>query len=159
MSKEELQTIGLPDKLSPSSAEQLAALASLLTWPEQKVLFREGEVHSKLYWIETGRVRLEMSGTRSGASALLTVGPGDLLAWSALLGDGRMTATATTTESTTLIVFDVEPLLRLCEENHDIGYRVMSTVAKLLSKRLIATRLQLLDLFHQPAHSSIGTEG
>tara|TARA_R110002049_G_scaffold50370_3_gene143099 strand:- start:142602 stop:143069 length:468 start_codon:yes stop_codon:yes gene_type:complete len=150
MSKEKLKTIGLPADLSPSSAEQLADLADLFAWPEQQILFREGEIHSRLYWIEQGRVRLEMSGARSGATSLLTVGPGDLLAWSALLGDGRMTATATTTEPTTLIAFDAGALLNLCEENHDIGYKVMYTVAKLLSKRLIATRLQLLDLFQNP---------
>ncbi|EMI16509.1 cyclic nucleotide-binding domain (cNMP-BD) protein [Rhodopirellula maiorica SM1] len=132
------------------SVEPLAELASLQTYPAQQLLFREGEVHARIYWIKEGRVRLEMSGTRAGAKAMLTAGPGDLLGWSALLGDQRMTATAVATLETTLISFDAVALLQLCEQNHDIGYKVMHTIARSLSKRLVATRLQLLDLFHQP---------
>ncbi|WP_442509378.1 hypothetical protein SH528x_000947 [Novipirellula sp. SH528] len=65
-----------------------------------------------------------------------------------------MTATAVATLDTTLISFDADALSQLCEQNHDIGYKVMFTIAKSLSKRLVATRLQLLDLFHQPQGAS-----
>ena len=154
MSQENLDTIGIDSDGSPFLVEPLAALASLETCSAQHSLFREGEVHAKIYWIKEGRVRLEMSGTRAGAKAMLTAGPGDLLGWSALLGDQRMTATAVATLDTTLISFDADALSQLCEQNHDIGYKVMFTIAKSLSKRLVATRLQLLDLFHQPQGAS-----
>ncbi|GAA4460530.1 cyclic nucleotide-binding domain-containing protein [Novipirellula rosea] len=154
MSQKHLDTIGLDSGGSPFLIQPLADLASLETYPAQRLLFREGEVHAKIYWIKEGRVRLEMSGTRAGAKAMLTAGPGDLLGWSAVLGDQRMTATAMATLETTLISFDAAALSQLCEQNHDIGYKVMYTIAKSLSKRLVATRLQLLDLFYQPQGTS-----
>ena len=151
MIREALEPIGLTDGLSSSLTQRLADLAACTAWPEQEMLFRESETHEKLSWIKQGRVRLEMSGTRSVSRALLTLGPGDMLAWSAFLGDGRMTATAITATPTTLISFDADELLKLCEEEPEIGCRVMRSVATSISKRLLATRLQLLDLFHQPS--------
>ncbi|MCG8649413.1 MAG: Crp/Fnr family transcriptional regulator [Pirellulales bacterium] len=144
-----MEAFSLPPTMLPSSAELLGELASLENHQSQVTLFREGEHHAMVYWIQEGRVRLEMSRKHWGSAAMMTVGAGDILAWSALLGDGRMTATAITTVPTTLIVFNAEELLQLCEENHDIGFRVMHTTARLISKRLVATRLQLLDLFSQ----------
>jgi CRP-like cAMP-binding protein len=58
-----------------------------------------------------------------------------------------MTATATTQEATRLVVIPGATLGALCESNHEIGYRVMQQMARALAQRLVATRLQLLDLF------------
>ncbi len=145
-----LHTIGLAGELNPADCQRLANCATFAAWPEQEILFREGEMHANVYWIKQGRVRLEMSATRASAKAMLTLGPGDLLAWSSLLSDKRMTATATTVEPTTLFAFDADQLHQLGEQNPQIGCRVMHIVAKALSQRLVVTRLQLLDLFGQP---------
>jgi len=153
MSLDELETLSLASELSPTSRTRLANLGTIVAWPPQSLLFREGECHRYIYWIQQGRVRLEMSGTGGGAMAMLTVGPGDLLGWSALLGDQRMTATAITATATTLIALDADALQQLCDENHEIGYKVMQMIAKSISKRLLATRLQLLDLFQPPMAS------
>ena len=150
MTDDMLRTLGLADHLSPVSASRLTELAVLSAWPEQAVLFRERESHERFYWIQAGRVRLEMSGKRGGNTAMLTIASGDLLAWSALVGDRRMTATATTIEPTSLFAFEAAAFLQLCNEHPEIGYRVMQAVARRVSQRLTATRLQMLDLFHQP---------
>ncbi|MEM9588947.1 MAG: cyclic nucleotide-binding domain-containing protein, partial [Planctomycetota bacterium] len=100
--------------------------------------------------VQQGRVKLEMSTRQAHRKAVLTVGAGDLLAWSALLGDGRMTATATTMVPTTLTAFVASELLACCDSNHDLGYVVMKNLSRSVSRRLVATRIQLLDLFESP---------
>ena len=147
MSLETLHAIGIQDSLSSTADALLSEIACLVQHDSGVTLFREGENHLSLYWIKTGRIRLEMSRKHSGSTAVLTVGEGDLLAWSALLGDGRMTATAVTMSPTSLLAFDAFKLRDVCDQNHDIGYLVMRNIARLISKRLVATRLQLLDLF------------
>ena len=72
-----------------------------------------------------------------------------MLAWSSLLGDGMMTATATATEFSEAVFFDAGELNALLEKNVELGFEMMRVVAKSLSRRLLATRLQLLDLYHQ----------
>jgi hypothetical protein len=39
----------------------------------------------------------------------------------------------------------------MCEEDHDFGYYVMRRLANLVAGRLLTTRLQLLDMFANPA--------
>lgn len=83
----------------------------------------------------------------SGRQTILSLGENDFVAWTSLLGDRVMTATAVVTSETDTLVFDVDELQRLLEADHDLGYQVMRVVAKGLLRRLVATRLQLLDLY------------
>lgn len=79
-----------------------------------------------------------------GRVPILTAGPGDVLAWSALVQQKIMTSTAVAQEPVRTIAFDGNALRQLCECNHAIGYYVMRQLAPALSHRLVATRLQLL---------------
>jgi CRP-like cAMP-binding protein len=75
-----------------------------------------------------------------------------MVGWSALLGEqGKMTASAIAVEDTELVVVQAERLRRLCEVSHDFGFHLMRSMASALAKRLLATRLQLLDLFADAA--------
>ena len=84
--------------------------------------------------------------TRGGVR-ILSVGPGDMIAWSALLGDGRMTASAVAIEDTEVVAIPAADALALSETHPEFGYYLMQRVANALANRLVATRLQLLDLF------------
>ena len=135
--------------LSSEDLHKLAALCSRQTLPAGAVLFEQGEVRHTVYVLSEGLVALEVCLPRRGCIRIQTLGPGDLLGWSALLADGCMTARALTLEPTTLLAFEAEPLKRLCEEDHDVGYAVMRQTAVALSRRLLAARLQLLDMFRE----------
>lgn len=133
---------------------KLAVLSTRREFPAGSVLFQEHQPHEFLYLIEAGHVRLEMSIPVRGRVTLLTAGPGDVLAWSPLLGSGAMTATATTLEPVTAWVINGSQLRALCEQDHELGFHVMRQFATALSHRLIATRIQLLDLFAGPSSQS-----
>lgn len=133
--------------LPPQILIELAALAGERAVPAKSVIFREGEVCHDLYVVQKGVVALDMHVPGRGAVRILTVGEGELLGWSALLGEGCMTATATALDDTRLVVISGAKLRELCETNHEVGIRVMQQMATALSQRLVATRLQLLDLF------------
>lgn len=134
-------------RLSDNYIERLEAVARLVTYPIGTMLFSEGETHNQIYFICSGSVRLEMLTPNSGRQTILSLGENDFVAWTSLLGDRVMTATAVVTSETDTLVFDVDELQRLLEADHDLGYQVMRVVAKGLLRRLVATRLQLLDLY------------
>lgn len=136
-------TAGMPDEM----LSELASLATVCTFPAGTVVFREGAICPDLYLVQSGFVALDMFVPGRGAVRVFSVGEGELLGWSPLLADGKMTATATVVEPLSAVVIPGKPLRALCERNHDIGYRMMQQVALALSQRLVATRLQLLDLF------------
>lgn len=142
-----LREAGLFADLDAPQLDRLARIARIEEHASGKTLFREGGRNENLCFVIDGTVSLEMSVPRRGPARILTIGPGQLLAWSALLGGGMMTATATVQEPLRMIVFPAGGLRDLCEANHGIGYSVMKQVAGSVARRLLGTRLQLLDLF------------
>ena len=137
-------TQGLP----ASTIARLATLASVVEFPADSVVFREGRENSHLYLLTSGRIALEMNVPSRGRVRLLTLGDGDLLGWSAVSGNDRaMTATAVALAPTQAIAFAGAPLQALCESDHEVGYHFLRRLSASLAQRLLATRLQLLDLF------------
>jgi CRP-like cAMP-binding protein len=127
--------------------EQLAAESTLEQITAGAVIFREGKKNDNLYLVRTGRLALEMNVPGRGAVRILTLGPGEMAGWSALLGQGHMTASAVAVEDTEVVVAPADKLRELSETSRDFGFYLMRHMAAALSKRLVATRLQLLDLF------------
>ena len=132
----------------PAEALQsIAALASVRKLAAGEIVFREGQRVCELFLSHSGRVALDMSVTGRGSVRLLSIGAGEVLGWSAILGDCVMTATATTLEATTSVAISATKLQQLCAADHEVGYEFMRRLAAAVSRRLVATRLQLLDLF------------
>lgn len=145
-----MREMRLGGDLSESNQRCLAERGQVLELNAEVTIFREGDKHPLVYWLVDGHVALDMSTGGTAPKLLLTLSRGDLLAWSAMLGAGRMTSTAKTIEATRLLAFDANHLKALCRSNHEIGYHVMEHLAQQLAGRLLATRLQLLDLFGHP---------
>ena len=133
--------------------DALATVSVVTVFSAGTTIFREGAENHFLYILHRGHVGLDMHVAGQGRVRILSLGPGEMLAWSALLGDGQMTATATALEETQVIAITGGKLMELCNTSHDFGYQLMTRVADVLAKRLVATRLQLLDLFSPPALS------
>ena len=134
------------------SHEHLACLCRagrLVKLSPNQLLFREGDTEDDVFVISSGHVRLAMNIPGRGDVPFLTAGPGDLVGWSGLISDGRMTATATTVDETTLIALSGKRLQELCNCEKDLGYVLLRRVAQVLSQRLLSTRLQMLDLFEK----------
>jgi len=138
--------------LPPRALQALETMATLRTVSQGETLFREGDACPDLFLVRTGHFRLDMNRPERALVTIVTVGPGELLAWSALLGEGSLTATATATEDSQIICLPGDKLRTLCNVDHEFGYSLMRHLAAALSKRLLATRLHLLETL-SPAES------
>ena len=145
--RQTLRELHFSAPLSDATAEKLATLVTSCDFPAGAVLFQEGAVNPQLYLIVAGEIGLEMCVPARGCTRILTLGPGDLLAWSSLLGEGRMTATAVALSPAKLLAASAPDVGALCLADREFGFELMRGMALALSKRLIATRLQLLDLY------------
>ena len=134
-------------RLPATTRNQLAEASKLCDVPAGSTLFKEGSESDNLYLIVEGQVALDMNVPGRGSVRILTLGAGDMVGWSALLAAGPMTATAVAVTETQAVVAPSNKLLELCESDHEAGYQLMHQMAVALSHRLVATRLQLLDLF------------
>ena len=80
--------------LSMEYLRRLSAAAEVKAYQPRDRLFFEGQSSQEVYLLTDGEVVLETSLPGQDAMRLQTVGPGELLGWSPVLGLGVMTATA-----------------------------------------------------------------
>lgn len=121
-------------------------------YPQGALLFRAHAPSDRWLVIIRGHVALEMKVGGRGTVRLLTLGPGDIVGWSAVLGGARMTTSAVAAEDTEVVSFAAEAVQRLCDDDPQVGYHLMRHLAGTLADRLVATRMQLLDLFAHGPH-------
>jgi CRP/FNR family cyclic AMP-dependent transcriptional regulator len=125
----------------------LSSLASFCDYQAGQLIFRENAPADQLLLILVGSVALEISVPGRGKVRLISLGPGDWVGWSALMGGGRMTTSAIAVTDTVVARYSANELRQVCDQDHGIGYPMMKCVAESIANRLVATRLQLLDLF------------
>jgi CRP-like cAMP-binding protein len=135
------------ESLPETILDRLAASAILRCFSANTIVFREGMQNDQLMIVARGRVALDMHVPGRGEVRVVSLGAGDLVAWSALLGGGRMTTSAVALEDTQVVAIPAAAVVSLCQSDPAFGYHLMRQVALALGNRLVATRLQLLDLF------------
>ena len=132
--------------LSDEQLTQLAGIAKVVEYPARQTMFNEFDQANDVYVLVSGDVSVVVCEPKVGCRQLTTVRGGELLGWSPMLERGRMAATAVTITPTTAIVINAKGLVELCKQEPALGYEFMSRTAQVLSERLFATRVQLLEM-------------
>lgn len=82
-----------------------------------------------------------------GRVTILTVEPGDVFNWSVLVPPYRASSTVVAVEPSEASLYDAVALRRTLDEDPILAAAVYPGVLAAVSRRLQATRTQLLDLF------------
>jgi CRP/FNR family transcriptional regulator, cyclic AMP receptor protein len=140
---------------------QRAALAedgTTVTFTAGERLFDEGGVADMFWLIEQGGIALDMRVPGRGDQIVETLGPGTVLGWSWLHRPYRWQFGAVARLATTAIAFDAASVRRRCEADPAFGYAMLRAFTPVITERLQATRLRLLDLYATPSqrHADIG---
>jgi CRP-like cAMP-binding protein len=147
-----LQAIPWFQVMTAEHFKKMVGIAKIFKYEPGQVIFREGDKEDYLYVVLEGRVAIEISVPGRGRMRILTADAMDEVGWSAVTPVVRQrTAGARAVLPSRLVAFDANELRRMCEEDHDFGYYVMRRLANLVAGRLLTTRLQLLDMFANPA--------
>jgi CRP/FNR family transcriptional regulator, cyclic AMP receptor protein len=144
-----LEKLAFLEGFPPKYLEPLAAAAEVIDVSPDKVLFSEGETSPCIYIVIKGKVALETWVAGNGATRIQTVGPGKLLGWTPVLAPGPMTAQAVVLEPSRLVAINAMQVLEACAKNPSFGMEFMRRTAVALSRRLNATRQQLLDSYEK----------
>jgi CRP-like cAMP-binding protein len=137
--------------LSPHALTRLVECASMHDYATGDVVMREGDETHPFGIVAAGRVALRLLVPERGAITILTVEPGDVVGWSALVPPYRATSTAIALEPTRLLQFEVPVLRRALREDPALAATVYPRVLEAVARRLGATRHQLLDLYAHEA--------
>jgi CRP/FNR family cyclic AMP-dependent transcriptional regulator len=145
-----LCSLPLFSDLSDEHVQVIAGVSTVRPFQEGQEIFHEGDPRDFLYVVLEGRVALEMHVPGRGRLRILTVEPQEVLGWSSVSDvASKRTVTARVVSPANLLVIDAGRLQQACVKDPVLGYAVMHHVANVIAGRLLATRLQLLDMFSQ----------
>ncbi len=115
--------------------------------PARARLLREGDETRELSVLVDGRVALTEHVAGRGSVTLMTVEPGDVFGWSALVEPYRATSTVVSLEPVRVVAFDGTRLRERVRADCELAAGIYPRLLEALARRLGATRHQLLDLY------------
>jgi CRP/FNR family transcriptional regulator, cyclic AMP receptor protein len=127
--------------------ERMAAIGEVKDYPAGTTVVQEGEPCRSLGVILGGRIALRLALPGIGEQTILTIDEGDLFGWSALLPEAIATSTGVTLVPTNALVFERDELMATMARDCDMAAAVYARVLVAVTRRLQATRLQLLDVY------------
>jgi CRP-like cAMP-binding protein len=133
--------------MSPDARERLAALGTLAEVAEGAAVVREGLPCTALGVVVVGRIALRLRLPGGDERTILTVDPGDVFGWSAILPPAIATSTGIAVQPTTAVLFDGERLSAALAADCDLAAAIYRRLLTSVARRLVATRLQLLDVY------------
>jgi CRP-like cAMP-binding protein len=130
----------------PEHRARLASMAKEVRFAPNEVIFREGDDYSVLYLLEQGMVALELE-VPDHVLRVQTLYAGDVFDWSAVLRHTAKHFQARALDDVTALAIQGEDLLASFESDPAFGIAFMLRLMAVVSERLRATRVQLLDMY------------
>ncbi|MGB2634444.1 MAG: cyclic nucleotide-binding domain-containing protein [Candidatus Acidiferrum sp.] len=125
----------------------MVSCASNMRFKAGTYILKEGDSANTFYLVRDGRVAVEVVAPQRKPIIVSTLGVGEIVGWSWLLPPFQWKFHARAVDDVRAIALDGKCLRAKCDENHDLGYAVLMRFARIMEKRLEATRLQLLDVY------------
>ena len=139
--------------LRPEYVELIAGCGRNDTFHPGEMLMRAGEPAQTFYVIRHGAVALETYVPARGPLMIETLHDDELLGWSWLFAPYRTEFDARALGVVRALAFDGACLRGKCDEDPALGYELMTRFAAVLTDRLQATRIRLLDVYGPVASS------
>jgi CRP-like cAMP-binding protein len=137
--------------LEAAQRELIAGCGHTAVFADGEPLFREGEEANTFFVIRRGTVALEIAAPARMALVIETLDEGELVGWSWLFAPYRTSFDARARGEVHALAFDGACLRGKCEDDHDLGYELMRRFAAVITERLQATRMRVLDLYGFPS--------
>lgn len=129
--------------------ETICGCASNVRFAPGEYIFKYGEPANHFYFLREGTVVLEAFIPEAASRPLQTIGAGEVLGWSWLFPPYQWHYDARVQEAVRAIAFDGKCLRGKCDKDPKFGYEMMKRFARIMSDRLQATRLQIIDVYGQ----------
>jgi CRP/FNR family transcriptional regulator, cyclic AMP receptor protein len=136
--------------LTGEQREMLALDGTPVTFTSGERVFAEGGAADRFWLIEDGSIALDMRVPGRGDQIVETLAAGTVLGWSWLHPPYLWHFGAVARVFVTAIEFDAVAVRRRCEGDPAFGYAALRLFTPVITARLQATRLRLLDLYASP---------
>ena len=146
------RTLSVLDRLSPPIHARLAELARPVEHEAGAQVLREGVDTPFLGVVLEGRIALRLRIPERGHRlTIVTIEPGELIGWSAVVPPYRATVDAFATEASRILAIDAAALRERLAADCELAAALLPLVLESVSGRLGASWVQLLDAFDSGA--------
>ncbi len=113
-------------------------------------LYRQGQPADKFYLVRDGMINLEIYVPGRPPISVETVEAGEIIGWSWLIPPYQWSNDARAIDSVRVISLDGACLRRKMEADRALGYEVYKRFVPIMAKRLLTTRLRIVELATEP---------
>jgi CRP-like cAMP-binding protein len=133
-----LQGVDLFEGLKEDELDEVAKICSEKHYAAGETIAREGDNSDELFIITDGFVEVVLGERRkSSARVVVSLGSGQIIGEMALLDQGPRSASVLATSDPTIVqMIRRQDFETLCQQNTNIGYKVMHNLAADLSFKL-----------------------
>jgi CRP/FNR family transcriptional regulator, cyclic AMP receptor protein len=143
------QAYRLLTELEPRQLRKLLPLAEEQHFDAGRLIFREGDQSSFLYLIVSGDIALEMI-IEGAPVRVQMLHAGEAMGWSALSAECTTHFQARALTPVSTIAFPGKRVREACDRDSEVGYALMKRLLELVTERLDATRMQLVNMHREP---------
>ncbi len=148
-----LRKVALFEGLTTAQLRKLAAAVTRVEFEGGKHIFKEGDLGTSMYIIESGKVRISKMVPGIGEEALAILEPGQYFGEMSLIEDGPRSADAIAHIGCKLYQLERERLDQVMFTDKELAYVILWTFVRTLSARLRETNDKIRAFF---ALSSFG---
>lgn len=141
-----LREIPFFEEFSDDELDFFSKNASLRYFPEQTILFNEGDIGDYLFFIVEGAVEVRIQPTDSKPIIIATFEYGSCIGEMSIVDDYPRSATIVVTEPSELLILTKNRFESICRKNPEVGIKFLRGLAKNLSVRLRKTTGRFADL-------------
>nr|WP_137678702.1 cyclic nucleotide-binding domain-containing protein [Parerythrobacter lutipelagi] len=131
----------------PDFAELIAGCARNTHYKPGEYLAHESDRADSFFILSKGKVALEVAVPGKSPVVIATLGAQDVVGVSWLVAPYCWLFDARVMEDMRGISIDAKCLRVKCDADHDLGYEMMKRLLPVLTQRLHATRMQILDVY------------
>ena len=109
------------------------------------LLFKQQDAAANFFIVLQGSITVEVPSLGGPPLEVQTLGVDEVLGWSWLIPPYRWAFEAKADSDLKVLKFDGKRLLQLCEKDNEFGYALMKKFTCLMSERLHAARLKMME--------------
>ena len=136
ISIEQLKKILFFKGLSDEILTEIGNIANIKTYEEEAELFKQNQNLSNFYMLLSGKIFLNSRSPKGVSLTLDEVTPGHSFGLSAIIDDVESSFTAICAEKSEVITINNDDMLKLFENNSELGYLITLRVVQLFQSRM-----------------------
>ncbi len=138
------------EALSDEDVELIAGYAEETHLKRGDMLFKQDDPAQSFYVVCAGKVSVEIPALYGPPLIVQELSEGQVLGWSWLIKPYKWSFSARAEVDTDMITFDGSKILQHCEEDPAFGYHILKLFTQLMSERLAAARMQMMESWAAP---------